>query len=286
VPLRRTAFLGLILLALSALLAGCGFRKEPTTDAAVRPVFPLTVHDADGREVKLEAIPQRVVTLDPAAARILRSIGVKPRLLPSSTKLDSLTRQKADLIVLPASISPATASSLNRSLRVPTFVFAGTALKPIEHAALELGIATGHTSAGERVALELRARRQDLATRLQGLRRPRVFVDVVGLGVPPPPDSLYATIVRLAGGQLVGTSDVSTTVSAARLAKLDPDWYVTTRKTGLTLARLRTLPRMAKLRAIRDGHFVILDESLVHSDDRAYSLIRSLARRLHPDAFS
>ena len=40
---------------------------------------------------------------------------------------------------------------------------------------------------------------------------------------------------------------MSTSVSAARLAKLDPDWYVTTKKTGLTLARLRTLPRMAKL---------------------------------------
>ena len=169
---------------------------------------------------------------------------------------------------------------------MPTFVYAGTALPPIEHAALELGIATGHTAAGEQLALNLRAKREDVARRLENLKRPKVFVDVVGLGVPPPPDSLLATIVRLAGGQLVGTSDVSTTVSAARLAKLDPDWYLTTRKTGLTLARLRTLPRLAKLRAIRDGHFAILDESLVQADDRAYSMVRSLARRLHPDAFS
>jgi iron complex transport system substrate-binding protein len=275
----------LILLALAVVLSGCGFRKEPTSAAQVQPVFPLTVRDADGRSVRLEAIPQRVVTLDPGAARVLRSIGVKARLLPSSTNLNSLTRSRADLIVLPASVSSATASSLTRKLGVPTFVFAGTALTPVEHAALELGIATGHTAAGEQVALRLRGRRQDLAGRLVGLKRPKVFVDVVGLAVPPPPDSLLATIVRLAGGQLVGTSDVSTSVSAARLAKLDPDWYVTTKKTGLTLARLRTLPRMAKLRAIREGHFVILDQTLVHPDDRAYGLVRTLARRLHPDAF-
>ena len=31
---------------------------------------------------------------------------------------------------------------------------------------------------------------------------------------------------------------------------------------------------------------MILDESLVHPDDRAYGLVRTLARRLHPDAFS
>jgi ABC-type Fe3+-hydroxamate transport system substrate-binding protein len=286
VPRRRSVSVALILLALAALTAGCGFRKEPSSAAQLQPVFPLTVRDADGRAVHLAAAPRRVVTLDPGAARILRSIGVKPRLLPSSTKLDSLDRNQADLIVLPATTSTATASSLTRTLRVPTFVFAGTELKPIEHAALSLGIATGHTAAGETVALRLRARREDLAKRLAGLKRPKVFVDVVGIGVPPPPHSLLATIVRLAGGQLVGTSDVSTTFSAQRLAKLDPDWYVTTRKTGLTLARLRTQPRLAKLRAIRQGHFAIIDQTLVQADDRAYGLVRSLARRLHPDAFS
>jgi iron complex transport system substrate-binding protein len=283
---RRTVSLGLILLALAVVLSGCGFRKEPTSDAQVQPVFPLTVRDADGRDVLLETVPKRVVTLDPGSVRILQAIGIKTQLLPSSTKLDSLTRQKADLIVLPASVSSATATALTKKLGVPTFIYAGTALTPIEHVALELGIATGNTAAGEQVALRLRGKRQDLARRLKGLKRPKVFVDVIGLGVPPAPDSLLATIVRLAGGRLVGTSDVSTSVSAARLAKLDPDWFVTTRKTGLTLARLRTLPRMAKLRAIREGHFMIIDESLLQPDDRAYGLVRSLARRLHPDAFS
>ena len=72
-PCRRTASLGLILLALAALVAGCGFRKEATESTQVQPVFPLTVRDADGREVRLAAIPKRVVTLDPAAARILNA---------------------------------------------------------------------------------------------------------------------------------------------------------------------------------------------------------------------
>jgi ABC-type Fe3+-hydroxamate transport system substrate-binding protein len=275
----------LVALACAMLAAGCGFRKEPTTSGALQPVFPLTVQDADGRAVLVRALPRHVVTLDPGADRVLRSIGVQAQLLPASTRLDSLGSDKADLIVLPASTSTATAEALARRLKIPTFVFAGTHLQPIEHAALSLGIATGHAAQGEQVALKLRARREDLARRLAGLKRPKVFVDVVGLGVPPPPRSLIATLVDLAGGRLVGTGDVSTPVSAKRLRELDPDWYVTTRRTGLTLRLLRTRPKLAKLRSIRDGHFMIIDERLLQADDRAYSLLRTLARRLHPDAF-
>jgi ABC-type Fe3+-hydroxamate transport system substrate-binding protein len=286
VPRRRTALLGLILLALAVLGAGCGFRKEPTAETQVQPVFPLTVRDALGRKVDLAALPKRVVTLDPGAQRILRSIGVNAQLLPSSTRLDSLGKDQADLIVLPGSTPAGTADKLTARAGVPTFIFAGVLLQPMEHAALSLGIATGHTAAGEALARKLKARRLDIAHRLKGLETPDVFVDVVGLGVPPQPHSLLATIVRLAGGRLVGTSDVSTTLSAAQLAKLDPDWYVTTKKTGLTLQRMRSQPRLAKLRAIRDGRFVILDQKRFQTDDQIYGLIRSLARRLHPDAFS
>src|SRR5215470_13788439 len=103
--------LSLALLALGVVAAGCGFRKEPTTSASLQPVYPLTIKDADGRAVVVQRRPQNVVTLDPGAARILQLMGVHARLLPSSTKLDSLGQGNADLIVLPGTTSTATAQN-------------------------------------------------------------------------------------------------------------------------------------------------------------------------------
>ena len=66
------------------------------------------------------------------------------------------------------------------------------------------------------------------------------------------------------------------------LHKLDPDAYIATSTSGVTIARLRSQPRLRTLRAVIAGRVYIVDTAAARADTTAYALLRSLAHSLHP----
>ena len=74
-------------------------------------------------------------------------------------------------------------------------------------------------------------------------------------------------------------------VDASDLAQLDPDVYLATSDTELTLADMRRNPRTRKLRAIRNGRFVVADAASSQPGPRIGEGLTQVARLLHPDAF-
>ena len=88
------------------------------------------------------------------------------------------------------------------------------------------------------------AQREDIAQRLAGVAPLNVYVDA-GFGASIQRTTLLARLLALAGARLVGPSDGVATVNAKALHKLDPDAYIATSTSGVTLARLRSQPRPA-----------------------------------------
>jgi len=80
----------------------------------------------------------------------------------------------------------------------------------------------------------------------------------------------------------VGPSDGVTTVNAKQLHRLDPDVYMATSGSGVTLARLRAQPQLRTLRSIAAGRFFVVDTATARADTTAYALLHSLAHELHP----
>jgi ABC-type Fe3+-hydroxamate transport system substrate-binding protein len=80
----------------------------------------------------------------------------------------------------------------------------------------------------------------------------------------------------------VGPSDGVATVNAKMLHKLDPDAYVATSTSGVTLARLRAKPGLRSLRAVAAGRVFIANVASARADTTAYALLRSMAHALHP----
>jgi iron complex transport system substrate-binding protein len=74
-------------------------------------------------------------------------------------------------------------------------------------------------------------------------------------------------------------------VDPGELARLDPDVYVVTADTLITLADLRRNPQTRTLRAVRTGHFVVIDTALLEPGPRIGDGLEQVARLLHPDAF-
>jgi ABC-type Fe3+-hydroxamate transport system substrate-binding protein len=164
---------------------------------------------------------------------------------------------------------------------VPVFVMPGARLEDIERAAVALGVLTNHAAAGRALALKLRRQRQDVSHRLAGVAPLDVYVDA-GFGASIPRTTLLARLLQMAGARLVGPSNGVTTANARLLHRLDPDAYIATSASGVTLARLRAQPRLRTLRALTAGRFFVVDADAARADTTAYTLLRSLAHSLHP----
>jgi iron complex transport system substrate-binding protein len=268
-----------IALLVALVAAGCGFKQEPT--GSVSPMFPVTVHDAAGRALRVPHQPTRILVMDPAGERILRSIGSKPTLVAASASIASLEARRPDLIVMSPDTSPARADLVERQVGAPTYVLAGLALAAIEHGAAQLGLATGHPLAGRNLALSLRARRERLQRQIANAKAQTVFGDT-GFGYSIPSGTLLGALITAGGGRLVGTGDPQP-VSLPRLQKLDPDVYLTLRSSHVTLQVLRKRKLTAKLPAVLSGRVLIVDDRLIEPDQDAYRVLEQIERFLHPE---
>ena len=98
--------------------------------------------------------------------------------------------------------------------------------------------------------------------------------------------SLIGDVVREARGTNVGASQAEAgPIEVADLLRLDPDVYLATSDSDVTLADLQGDPRARKLRAVRDGRFAVVDAELLLPGPRIGEGLEQVARLLHPDAF-
>ena len=112
-----------------------------------------------------------------------------------------------------------------------------------------------------------------------------MFVDT-GFFTTARDQSLIGDVIREAGGRNVaGGAAESGPVDVSELLRLDPDVYMTLSDTSVTLRDLRRNPRTRKLRAVRQGRFVIVDAALLQPGPRIGQGLAAVARELHPHAF-
>ena len=265
----------------AVIVGGCGFKHEPL--ARLEPQFPLTVIDASRRPVEIARKPVRVVALGASAERFLRRLGVPSETLPAGSGGGVLRGLEPGLVLVPAGRA-ASADRLAEATGAPSFVLPAGTLDGIERAASAVGLATGRALAGRDLALDLRRRREDVTRRVRS-RTPATVVVDLGLGLQPPPNSFLVRLIAAAGGELA-TERRTAPVSAADLARIDPDVVITTEPREQVLARLRRQPVTSGLRVAREGRVVQIPAANVPADDRAYATLRLLAEGFHPEAFA
>jgi ABC-type Fe3+-hydroxamate transport system substrate-binding protein len=270
--------------ALCALVgAACGAKPEPTS-GKLDTTYPASAKDGSGRIITVEAPPRLVLVVTGGPQRLLARLGVRAAVAPADVTVARVRAAHPDLVVVGPGV---TAEDVQRNetfisrLAVPVYVMPGARLEDIERAAVALGVLTNHAEAGRALALKLRRERQQIAGRLEGVAPLNVYVDA-GFGTSIPRSTLLARLLALAGAHLIGPANGIATVNARALHRLDPDAYVATSTSGVTLARLRSQPRLRTLRAVTAGRFFIVDAAAARADTTAYALLHSLAHSLHP----
>jgi iron complex transport system substrate-binding protein len=108
-----------------------------------------------------------------------------------------------------------------------------------------------------------------------------------GFFITIPQRSLLGDLIRRARGEsAAGAAPGPEPLSRSRLRELDPDVYLATSESRVTLRSLRADPRTTELTAVQEGRFVLLPSDLVlRPGPRIGRALEQVARALHPDAF-
>jgi ABC-type Fe3+-hydroxamate transport system substrate-binding protein len=278
-------------IALALLLAGtaCGERKEPT--GPLVQVFPVTVQGAGERPAIVHAVPHRIVPLGAGPRQILRALGLQARTVTVNDQLVGLPlvgqirRAHPDLIVASGDTDPLDLARARSSTHAAVYVEPDAGVDDVARAIGDIGLLTGKPVAARRVTGALERTRRSVEHKLGGAPVVSVFVDQGGFTTVAA-RSLLGDLVREAHGTSVaGASPEQGPFPLRRLAKLNPQVYLSVSGSGTSLAQLRRNPLTKHLRAVRDHRFGVVPARLVAPGPDIGAGLEQIAEILHPAAF-
>jgi ABC-type Fe3+-hydroxamate transport system substrate-binding protein len=275
-PVLRGLRAGLIL-AFVLVVAGCGERSEPV--GPPEELFPLTITTAD-RPLTIPSPPRRIVVLKGGPESILEALDAP--VVASNVAVSDLEGLRPDLVVAPSATSETTLSQA-AAAGAPVYVAPDTSITEVERAITQLGLIVAEPAAARRLVRDIEERRRQVARALRGTPRTRVFVDL-GRYTTAPDGSLVGDLIREARGRNVAANAPGgLRLGVEQLLAFDPDVYVSAG--GATLEHLRKGVRTKRLKAVRTGRVVVVDEGLMAPGPGIGRGLVALARALHPDAF-
>jgi ABC-type Fe3+-hydroxamate transport system substrate-binding protein len=275
----------------SLVLCGCGERAEPT-GATVR-LYPVQVESGDGHTTALTQKPKLVLTAGAGPAAMVRGMGVSAIALPESgSSLDLagpaqvvLKAQPSRTLVIATPAADPQLLALARTMHVSVYVARVSSLDAVERSIGDLGLLLGKPLAARSIVAQIARERSEVETAVAGKKAVRVFFDL-GQRRSVAANSLIGDLLAEAGAASVaGPEPGDEPVKAARLVQLQPDVYLTTRTSGVSLAKLRKSPRLGTLPAIRNDRFVRIPSDLLIAGPRIGDGLRLIALAVHPDAF-
>jgi iron complex transport system substrate-binding protein len=271
------------LLVLAA--TGCGERSEPT-GSNVR-LYPVTVQAGD-RPLRVTAPLRRIAALDRPAEEIVRALGAGSRIVARTGEVrinfKALRQARPDLIVASADASERDLSRAAALTHAQVYTAPGDSIRQVERAITQLGLLTGTPVRARALVRRIEQRRHEVDEKLARAPEITVFVDT-GFLTTVTDQSLIGDVIREAHGRNVaGSRAEAGPVDADELSRFDPDVYVALSDADVTLADLRRNPATRKLRAVREGHVVVADATLLQPGPQIGEGLAQIARLLHPDA--
>lgn len=284
----RTAAVALVAAFLLAAGAACGERSEPVGQLSEQ--FPVTVQGAGDTATVERRAPRRIVPIGGGPRRILDTLGLRSRTIRVNDSLVGLPlvgeirRARPDLIVAAGDTDPLDLSRAQKATHAAVYVEPSSSLDEVVEAIGDIGLLTGRPLQARKLTAAIEAQRRTLARELGAVPVTTVFVDTGGFATVPA-RSLLGDLIREARGRSVGgASPEQGPFPLKRLRQLDPDVYLATSDSLVTLRELRRKPGARRLRAIREGRFGIVPPLASLSGPDVGKALEEIARILHPDA--
>ncbi len=272
---------------------------------------PLKMTDEVGREVLFPYPPKRIVSLAPNITEILFSLGLDEEIVgvsihcnfPEKAKtkvrvgsyisldFEKITSLKPDLIIATGAGNTRDMIDRLEKLGFPAFVIFpknfDDVLKNIDH----LGQVAGREKEAMKIIQTMRQRRQRITDRIQGLPRPRVFLQIgeaplvtVGKG------SFGDDLIHLAGGENIAGKEKERYPrwGMEEILKRSPEVIlISSMNPRRDYQRvLREWSHWKMIPAVRDGRVHLIDSDLIdRPSPRMIDGLEEIARKLHPERF-
>jgi iron complex transport system substrate-binding protein len=269
-----------------------------------------SVTDGLGRRVELSDRPHRVVTLTPSLTEMMYSLDASADLVgitdytdyppeartkPSvggmvDPSVERIVALHPDLVLEEFNTNRASTIDALQRLGIPVFVIRAEGLDGILHAVEQVGTALNRTSVTRTLVDRLRARREEVARRVRGLLKPRVFVLIWPDPVVTVGQHAFITEAVEAAGAICVTSNIPQMwprLSLEEVIRLAPDTLLLIKGGHRTLAidDMKTRPGWDRVPAVVANRFVEVDARFEHSSPVVFDALEELARLLHPQAF-
>jgi ABC-type Fe3+-hydroxamate transport system substrate-binding protein len=290
VAVGRVAALSAAALLLAFVLAACGERSEPTgTNAA--GLYPVTIASPTGRPALVVRKPAtRIAVLNATMQPLLVALGAGRRVVGTPVarngdlQVGELRALHPDLLIATSSTDDDPIVSQAARLVPHALVYPADvdSLDGVEQTLTDLGIITGEPGNASRLVRAIETKQAVIRRHLAHVKPVSVYVDRG--------NSINVTNQSLAGDMLsvVKATNVAGNVDQidpSVLLQDDPDWYLATSDSGVTLKKLRQDPKKRKLRAVKLGHFATVDSAQISPGPLIGAGLLTLAKTLHPDAF-
>jgi len=271
--------------------------------------FPVTLTDATGTELTLDAAPERVVTLNPSAAQTMWEIGAREKVVGVSQyatylegagsrtnvsgangpSVETVIGLQPDLVLVPNTthgFAPGRIRQL-RDAGVPAYVFPlATSVEDVIEKTRRTGRLVGACEGADATAREMERELATVREAVAGEERPRVLY--VFFGFTAGAGTFVDELITTAGGRNVAAgANVSgyRRISDETVVEQDPEWIVlnTDDPDGLP-------PRNAAYNgttAVREGNVLVLNVDYLNQPaPRVIRPVRAMARAFHPEAYA
>jgi iron complex transport system substrate-binding protein len=270
---------------------------------------PVTITDTLGRRVRIPAPPRRIVSIFASNTELLHALGATGRIvgIESFTRYppgidrgraiiggrlgfsaEAIARLEPDLVVMtPARQAANTLLRPMEIIGVPVVVLLHRDLEQIFSNLRLLGEVLGDPTGAGDVILRLTERLDAVTSRLEGARRPRVYVETGqndrGNFSTLRRGTYTHDALRIAGGDNIFASlDSITQVSGEAVIAADPEVILVARRDGDVSGVLRRTG-WHRISAIRHGRvYAVSRELLLIPGPRIVDGVESMAALLHP----
>jgi iron complex transport system substrate-binding protein len=291
---------------------------SPSTASSPASLYPLTLTDDAGREVLLEASPERIVSLAPSNTEIVCALDACDRLVgvtdfddypPQVLEIDKVVVAAAvdvervvaaepDLVLAAGNeLTPSTVIAQLDDLGLTVLVLYPETLDEV-YADIELlGRAVGNPDAAADLVAGMEQRVHAVVEAVEGADRPLTLYEVFhgeGTTYTAGEGSFLASLLDLAGAEPL-TGDAQGLLTPEALVAADPELILlgtasydpSLADPGTALETVAARTGWSELRAVRDERVVPYVEDIVTTrpGPRIVDGLEALARAIHPDRF-
>ena len=308
---KAAVFLAIALitsLILGGIMAGCP--KPPPAEEAVS--FPIEITDQLGRVVKLEKIPERIISLAPSNTEILFALGLADKLVavtdycdypPEAKEKPSIGGFSTPNIEKVVALSPdlILAAQIQRKKIIPVLEGKGLTILALDPKTLDevlesitlVGEVTGKGEEASQLVTEMRNRIKAVTDKTDSLpeaQRPRVFyITWHDPLMTPGSDTRHNELIRMAGGtntarDLTGYA----AISLEAVIKADPQVIIAGVGMGSgkdsPFQYVRTEPRLRNVDARINNRVYSIDVDLAgRPGPRIVDALEKFAEFIHPE---